>query len=94
MLFRSGSVAAFNEKFDPAGDPQEVVLDFRESRVADLSAIEALNKLTERYARLGKTLHLRHLSPDCRRLLSNAQALIDVNYWEDPTYKVVADTAE
>ncbi|MBO3271576.1 SulP family inorganic anion transporter [Hymenobacter defluvii] len=89
-----GSVVAFNEKFDPAGDPQEVIIDFRESRVTDLSAIEALNKLTERYAKLGKTLHLRHLSPDCRRLLTNAQALIDVNYWEDPTYKVVADTAE
>ena len=85
-----GSVVAFNEKFDPAGDPAEVVVDFRESRVSDLSAIEALNKLTERYHKLGKTLHLRHLSPDCRRLLTNAQALIDVNYWEDPDYTVVA----
>ena len=84
-----GSVVAFNEKFDPAGDPAEVVVDFRESRVSDLSAIEALNKLTERYHKLGKTLHLRHLSPDCRRLLSNAGALIDVNYWEDPDYTVV-----
>ncbi|GGF27827.1 SulP family inorganic anion transporter [Hymenobacter cavernae] len=89
-----GSVAAFNEKFDLASDPQEIIVDFRESRVADLSAIEALNKLTERYHKSGKKLHLRHLSPDCRRLLANAQALIDVNYWEDPTYKVSVDAME
>ncbi|WP_426062305.1 SulP family inorganic anion transporter, partial [Hymenobacter sp. B1770] len=43
-----GSVQAFGEKFDVAGDPVEVVIDFKESRVADMSAIEALNKLTER----------------------------------------------
>jgi SulP family sulfate permease len=83
-----GSVQAFGEKFDVAHDPAEVVLDFRESRVADMSALDALHKLTERYARAGKTLHLRHLSPDCRKLLGNARAIIDVNIQEDPTYLV------
>jgi len=34
--------------FDVAADPQEVIIDFKESRGADMSAIEALNKLTER----------------------------------------------
>jgi SulP family sulfate permease len=86
-----GSTAAFQEKFDPQNDPVEVVVDFRESRVVDHSAIEALHKLTERYARAGKTLHLRHLSEDCRALLDNAGAIIDVNYWEDPKYKMVSD---
>ena len=71
-----GSVQAFGEKFDLAADPVEVVVDFRESRVADMSAIEALHKLTERYHRASKTLHLRHLSPDCRQLLRNAGVLI------------------
>lgn len=86
-----GSIAAFNEKFDIANDPKEVVIDFFESRIVDMSAIEALNKLTERYQKEGKIIHLKHLSPDCRRLLGNANELIDVNIMEDPTYKVIHD---
>ena len=86
-----GSVAAFNEKFDVADDPDEVVIDFAESRVVDMSAIEALNKVTERYAKSGKKIHLKHLSKDCLRLIKNAESLIEVNIIEDPTYKVVAD---
>jgi len=86
-----GSVAAFNEKFDIASDPDEVVIDFAESRVVDMSAIEALNKVTERYAKSGKKIHLKHLSKDCLRLIKNAESLIEVNIIEDPTYKVVAD---
>lgn len=86
-----GSVAAFNEKFDIAGDPKEVVIDFAESRVVDMSAIEALNKVTERYAKSGKKIHLKHLSKDCLRLIKNAESLIEVNIIEDPTYKVVVD---
>lgn len=84
-----GSVAAFNEKFDVLGDPEEVIIDFSESRVVDMSGIEALNKLTERYLKQGKKLHLRHLSRDCRQLLKNADEIIEVNILEDPTYKVV-----
>ena len=83
-----GSVQAFTEKFDVATDPLEVVIDFSDSRVADMSALEALHKLTERYQRAGKTLHLRHLSPDCRILLGRAGALVEVNILEDPTYRV------
>lgn len=86
-----GSVTAFNEKFDVLNDPDEVIIDFEESRVVDMSAIEALNKLTERYDKLGKKIHLKHLSADCRALLQNADKIIDVNVMEDPTYKVVVD---
>lgn len=84
-----GSVSAFNEKFDVLNDPQEVVIDFSESRVTDMSAIEALNSLTERYYRVGKTLRLKHLSKDCISLLRNAENIIEINIMEDPTYKVV-----
>jgi SulP family sulfate permease len=87
-----GSVAAFNEKFEPHQDPDEIVIDFFESRVVDMSAIEALNKITERYRKAGKIVHLKHLSPDCRRLLDNADELIDVNVVKDPTYKVMTDS--
>lgn len=86
-----GSVTVFNEKFDVLDDPNEVVIDFSESRVADMSGIEALNKITERYAKVGKKIHLKHLSQDCRQLLQNADDIIDVNVMEDPTYKVVSD---
>lgn len=86
-----GSISAFNEKFDVQNDPNEVIIDFQESRVADMSAIEALNKLTERYQKVGKTVHLKHLSSDCRKLLQNADRIIDVNVLEDPTYKVAID---
>ena len=86
-----GSIQVFNDKFDPENDPQEVVIDFMESRVVDMSAIEALNKITERYAKLGKKVTLRHLSPDSRERLAKAGQLIEVNVDEDPTYKVMTD---
>ena len=82
------STAAFADKFDVANDPNEVVIDFKESKIADMSAIEAVNKITERYAKVNKTIHLRHLSADCRQLLKNADEIIEVNIIEDPAYKV------
>lgn len=86
-----GSTTLFAEKFDIQNDPEEVIIDFQESRVADMSGIEALNKLTERYTKAGKNVHIRHLSKDCIRLLKNAKDIIEVNVLEDPTYKVVTD---
>lgn len=86
-----GSVSVFNEKFDVLNDPEEVVIDFKESRVVDMSAIEALNRLTERYLKVGKKIHLKHLSPDCQKLLKNAEKVIDVNILEDPKYKLAVD---
>ncbi|WP_430909579.1 SulP family inorganic anion transporter [Maribacter sp. 2-571] len=89
-----GSTTAFAEKFDIQSDPDEVIIDFQESRVADMSGIEALNKITERYAKAGKKVHLKHLSKDCIRLLENADDIIEVNVLEDPTYKVMVDKAQ
>lgn len=83
-----GSVVGFTDKFDVLGDPNEVIIDFKESRVSDMSAIDALNKLTERYQKAGKKLHLRHLSKDCKVLLKNAEQVIEVNILEDPDYSV------
>jgi len=86
-----GSVSAFNDKFDVLNDPEEIVIDFAESRIVDMSAIEAVNRITERYLKVGKKVHLKHLSPDCQKLLKNADKLIDVNILEDPKYKVLVD---
>ncbi|HIO26202.1 MAG TPA: SulP family inorganic anion transporter, partial [Flavobacteriaceae bacterium] len=86
-----GSTTTFMTKFDAVKDPEEIIVDFTESRIVDMSAIETLNKLTELYAKHNKKVHLKHLSGDCRKLLSNAEAVIDVNIIEDPTYRVVTD---
>jgi SulP family sulfate permease len=85
------STAAFTEKFDISNDPNEVIIDFKESKIADMSAIDAVNKITDRYAKLNKTVHLQHLSADCRQLLKNADKVIEVNILEDPTYKIAID---
>jgi SulP family sulfate permease len=86
-----GSAANFLELFDAQNDPQDVIVDFAQSRVADHSAIEAIETLAERYASVGKTLHLRHLSQDCRALLHKAGSLVEINVKEDPSYKVATD---
>ena len=83
-----GSVKPFQEKFNPATDPEDVIIDFKRSRVCDHSGIEAINLLTERYLQHGTKLHLRHLSTDCLRLLDKAADLVEVNILEDPKYHV------
>lgn len=86
-----GSTTNFANKFDVQNDPDQIVIDFAESRIADMSAIEAVNKITQRYKNVNKEVHLKHLSKDCRVLLNNASAIIDVNVLEDPTYKLAVD---
>lgn len=86
-----GSIANFNELFDVAHDPQHIIIDFKHSRVFDMSGIDALNKLTERYRLVDKKLQLKHLSNDCKRLLKNADQIIAVNIIEDPTYRVATE---
>ncbi len=85
------SVHNFMNLFDVENDPDEVVIDFRYSRVYDHSGLEAIDNLAERYTRAGKKLHLRHLSEDCRRLLATAGDLVEVNLIEDPRYWVADD---
>lgn len=86
-----GSVKNFLELFNPEHDPEDVIIEFQNSRVADHSAIEAIDTLAERYIKAGKTLHLRHLSEECRQLLRKAGDLVEVNVMEDPRYHVADD---
>lgn len=86
-----GSTTLFLSKFDVASDPEEVIINFQESRIADQSAIEAINKIAEKYEKAGKTIHLRHLSQDCIRLIKRADQICDVNVLEDPDYFVAID---
>ncbi len=85
------STHRFGEMFDPKNDPEEVIIDFAHSRVADHSAIEAIDNLAERYTNEGKTLHLRHLSQECKDLLEKAGDLVEINIKEDPHYHIADD---
>ncbi len=86
-----GSVRSFHDQFTPGEDPDEVVIDFRGSRVCDHSGLEAVSNLTERYLAQGKKLRLKYLSAECRVLLDNAGSMIEVNVIEDPRYRVAVD---
>ena len=86
-----GSVSSFLDRFDPQTDNDDVVIDFARSRVADHSGLEAIDTLADRYLSAGKTLHLVHLSDECRRLLRRAGSLVEVNVIEDPRYFVADD---
>lgn len=89
-----GSIESFNDLFDPANDPQDVIVDFDESRVVDHSGLQAIDTLAERYTKAGKRLHLRHLSEDCKDLLLKAGSMVEQAPDEDPHYGVAVDYAE
>lgn len=86
------STATFLEKFDVVNDPDQVIVDFKESRVVDMSAIDSLHKLSEKYTKENKRLRLRGLSNDCRLLLKNASGVVVIDIMDDdPTYKVMPE---
>ncbi|QXT40893.1 SulP family inorganic anion transporter [Gymnodinialimonas ceratoperidinii] len=85
-----GSAAGFNELFDPENDPSLVVVDFAESRVADQSALQAIEKVAAQYEAAGKKIELRHLTRDCHALLQKAGHLV-IDSDDDPDYEVATD---
>ena len=78
-----GSTTVFTDKFDVMNDPKEIIIDFKESRVVDMSAIEALNKITERYQKVNKKVYLQNLTTDSKALLVKADKLIEVNILDE-----------
>jgi SulP family sulfate permease len=85
------SIASFQDLFDPRSDPPEVIVEFKHARVVDHSALEAIDRLAQKYQQTGKRLRLRHLSPDCYELLQKAKSMVEINLLEDPRYQVVDD---
>ncbi|MEI8649440.1 SulP family inorganic anion transporter [Paraglaciecola sp. Hal342] len=86
-----GSVTYFKDLFDPQNDPQDVVIDFNESRVWDSSGVDAIDSLADKYLQQGKKLHIRHISAECRALMNKAQGYVEMNLNEDPRYKIATD---
>ncbi len=88
-LLYFGSVRDFSDHFQAKSDVPNIVIDFGEARVCDMSGLEAINSLAERYRQAGKNLRLRHLSADCRRMLDKAGAMVEVEILpDDPAYSV------
>lgn len=81
------SVTSFAEQFDIDNDPEEVIIDFKNARVMDSSGVEAIDILTEKYNKAGKKLTLKHLSEDCKKVLTTAGPFCTYEE-DDPTYKV------
>ncbi len=86
-----GSIANFQEIFDPKIDPDDVIIDFIDSRVVDHSALEAIDNLAMRYINANKRLHLLHLSDDCKKLLNKAGGLVEISTIDDPHYGIAVD---
>ncbi|SLN68418.1 Bicarbonate transporter BicA [Roseovarius albus] len=85
-----GSAEGFSELFDPKGDPDLVIVDFAGSRVADQSALQAIEAIALKYETAGKRIQLRHLSRDCHGLLKKAGHLM-VDSADDPDYEIAVD---
>ena len=86
-----GSIANFLEQFSPEKDSADVIVEFKNARVVDHSAIEAIDTLAERYMSRGKTMHLKHLNKECKQLLEKADKLVELNLIEDPEYHIASD---
>jgi SulP family sulfate permease len=92
-----GSITTFLEKFDAKNDPDSVEIDFIESRVADHSAVEAIYNLVEKYEAAGKTIHLKHLSEECKELLYKSNPKfreVIIEAIDDPRYHLAANPEE
>ena len=88
-LLYFGSVREFLEHFQAKSDVKNIVIDFGDARVCDMSGLEALNSLAQRYREAGKNLRLRHLSADCRHMLERAGSMVTVEVLpDDPDYTV------
>jgi len=89
-----GSIQAFNDKFDVKNDPDSVEIDFIESRISDHSALEAIFNIVEKYEKAGKTIHLKHLSEECKVLLHKSNPKfreVVINAIDDPRYHIAED---
>lgn len=92
-----GSISAFNEKFDIKNDPENVEIDFVESRVSDHSALEAILNLVKKYEAENKNIHLKHLSEECKALLYKSDPKfhqVIINDIDDPRYHLAANPEE
>ena len=74
-----GAVASFEGIFDIKNDPKTVVIDFKNSEIKDMSALESLAKMTNKYASLDKVLYLKNLNENSKQRVEKAKPVIELN---------------
>jgi len=74
-----GAVASFEGIFDIKNDPKSVVIDFKNSEIKDMSALESLAKMTNKYAGLDKVLYLKNLNENSKKRVEKAKPVIELN---------------
>ena len=74
-----GVVASFEGIFDIKNDPKTVVIDFKNSEIKDMSALESLAKMTNKYASLDKVLYLKNLNENSKKRVEKAKPVIELN---------------
>ena len=74
-----GAVASFEGVFDIKNDPKTVVIDFKNSEIKDMSALESLFKITNKYASLDKVLYLKNLNENSKKRVEKAKPVIELN---------------
>lgn len=92
-----GSTQSFSGKFDLKNDPDQIEIDFIESKVSDHSGIEALKGVVKKYILSGRKISLTHLSPDCKTLLVKADPKFEnviKTSIDDPRYYVVTNLVD
>jgi len=82
-----GSTQNFKDYFEPEHDPDVVIIDLKYGKIMDMSAIEAINSVVERYERAGKRALVTRAAKNCQQLLKNAESItnIDSSNEYDPT---------
>lgn len=74
-----GAVASFEGIFDIKNDPKTVVINFKNSEIKDMSALESLAKMTNKYASLDKVLYLKNLNENSKKRVEKAKPVIELN---------------
>ena len=89
-----GSSLKFKSLFSPLTDPTNIIIDFKKSRVADHSAIDAIKYILDQYKLNKKHVRIKHLSSECQQLLGKAGNMVDINLLEDPDYHVASNSLD
>jgi sulfate permease, SulP family len=84
------TLAAFADRLSAADWRDRELPPFTPGRIKTEVLSGLTVALAQKYETLGKTIQLRHLSPDCHRLLNRAgQLMVDSD--DDPSYGIAVD---
>ena len=72
-----GSTTTFTEKFTPHKDTSTITIDFKESRIVDMSALEAIKKIIDKYKDHNKQVILLNINTEGKRLMANSKLFED-----------------